>query len=61
MSTPEVGSEQWKRNEKIIAQDPVLRRARDTSEGFTKSSTIVSHTPTDAYRAGWDRIFGDKS
>ena len=60
--TPEKDSPQWRRNESIIAKNPVLRAARDTSEGFTRSSTIstTQQTVTDAYREGWQRIFGAK-
>lgn len=60
--TPEKDSAQWRRNESIIAKNPVLRAARDTSEGFRPGSTIstTQQTVTDAYREGWQRIFGDK-
>ena len=61
-NTPEKGTAQWKRNEKAIARDPVLRAARDTSEGFRPGSGIstTQQTVTDAYKEGWDRIWGNK-
>ena len=39
---PPKGSSQWKKNEKMIASNPVLRAARDTAEGFKASSGISS-------------------
>jgi len=53
-------STQWKKNEKIIAKNPMLRKARDISEGFKPSSGIVSADNSQAYKDGWDRIFGKK-
>lgn len=57
---PEKGSSQWKKNEKLIAKDPALRAARDVSEGFRPGSGIVSTGNSQAYKDGWDRIFGKK-
>ena len=61
-NTPDKGTAQWKRNESRIARDPVLRAARDTSEGFRPGSGISTsqQTVTDAYKEGWDRIWGNK-
>lgn len=61
-NTPEQGTAQWKRNESIIARNPTLRAARDTSEGFRPGSGISTSQQqvTDAYKDGWDRIWGKK-
>jgi hypothetical protein len=60
-NTPDKGSEQWKRNEKIINQTPFLRKMREQSEGFSgKSSSAGNWTPTEAYKANYDAIFGKK-
>lgn len=60
--TPRRGSEQWKRNEKIINTNPTLKRMRDESEGFTRSTVAGSRVggASEAYKEGWDRIFGRK-
>lgn len=61
---PEKGTTQWKRNEREIARNPVLRRARDISEGFSGNSTSTTGSrvggASEAYKDGWDRIFGSK-
>lgn len=59
---PEKNSNQWKKNEKIINENPVLRKARDISEGFSgKTSTSTGGwTPTEAYKNNYDAIFGKK-
>ncbi len=61
---PEKGTAQWKRNESAIARNPILRRARDISEGFSGNSTSLTGSrvggASDAYKEGWDRIFGNK-
>ena len=59
---PQKDSAQWRKNESLIARDPVLRQARDISEGFKPSTTSGSRVAggSDAYKAGWDRIFGNK-
>jgi len=61
-NTPDKNTSQWKRNESMIARDPVLRAARDTSEGFRPGSGISTsqQTVTEAYKTGWDRIWGNK-
>jgi hypothetical protein len=56
---PPKESKQWIKNEKIINENPVLKRARDRSEGFTKSSTIFSSGGnSQQYKDNWERIFG---
>ena len=57
---PPKDSAQWKKNEKLIATNPILRKARDISEGFKPGSGIVSSGNSQAYKDGWDRIFGKK-
>lgn len=61
-AVPEKDSAQWRKNESLIARDPVLRQARDISEGFRPSSTSGSRVAggSQAYKDGWDRIFGNK-
>ena len=61
-AVPEKNSSQWRKNESLIARDPVLREARDISEGFRPSTTSGSRVAggSEAYKAGWDRIFGSK-
>ena len=61
-NTPKKNSSQWRKNESIIAKHPGLRAARDISEGFTPGKTTGTGgwTPTDAYKANWDAIFGKK-
>lgn len=58
-NTPEKGSRQWQKNEKIINENPVLRKARDISEGFSGNSSASTSgwTPTEAYKANYDAIF----
>ena len=69
--TPDKGTKEYNRNEKIINNNPVLKKARDQSEGFNTANKSYgsshggkgsSQRPTnkDAYDAGWDRIFGKK-
>lgn len=57
---PPKNSGQWVRNEKLINQNPHLRAARDTSEGFKPSGTNNGWTPSPAYRANWAEIYGKK-
>lgn len=68
MTTPEKGSKEWIRNEKIINETPALKEMRDNSEGF-KYKPGQTHggkgsarrgTDDDLYAQGWDRIFGKK-
>ena len=66
---PKQGSDQWKKNEKIINENPTLKRMRDETQGFnTKARSYGSshggkgsaQRPGNeqAYRDNWDRIFG---
>ena len=56
MSIPKKGSDQWKRNEKLIASNPVLRAARDGAEGFKPSSGISSYDNSEEYKNNFDKI-----
>lgn len=59
--TPDKGSKQWVKNEKIINSNPFLRKMRDQSEGFSgATSSTGGWTPTEAYKANYDAIFGKK-
>jgi hypothetical protein len=53
---PKKGSSQWKKNEKAIASHPMLRAARDTSEGFKPGSGISTGVNDAEYKAGYDKI-----
>ena len=57
---PKKESAQWKKNESIIAKNPQLKRMRDIQQGFKPSSTIRVADNSQAYKDGWDRIFGNK-
>ena len=46
--------------EKLIDSSPQLRQARDIANGFKPSSGISSGANDQAYKDGWDRIFGKK-
>ena len=56
MSIPKKGSDQWKRNEKLIASNPALRAARDGAEGFKPSSGISSYDNSEEYKNNFDKI-----
>lgn len=71
--TPDKGSKQWNKNEKIINQNPVLKKARDAAEGFnTSKRSYGSHhggkgssgrpmeVSKEQFEDNWDRIFGKK-
>lgn len=54
---PTKGSSQWKKNEKMIASNPVLRAARDTAEGFKASSGITTGGDvSQQYKDNYDKI-----
>ena len=66
---PKEGSAQWKKNEKIINENPTLKRARDQAQGYNVNSRSygASHGGKgsarrggndQAYRDNWDLIFG---
>jgi hypothetical protein len=73
---PEKNTSQWKKNEKLINENPVLKHARDTAEGIEKpaghyknnsgqwhggkGSTPRVNTNSKQYRDNFDRIFGKK-
>lgn len=59
-NTPDKNTPQWRKNESMIAKNPTLRAARDASEGFKPGSSISTsqQTVTDAYKDGWERIWG---
>lgn len=56
--TPEKGTAQWKRNEKLINETPALKQLRDVSEGFSErnSSRISTGTVSEQYKANYDKI-----
>jgi hypothetical protein len=69
--TPDKGTKEYNRNEKIINNTGMLKKARDQSEGFNTANKTYSNTgagkgssqrPTnhEAYSDNWDRIFGKK-
>lgn len=58
---PKKGSSQWKKNEKIIASNPVLRAARDGAEGFKASSGITTGGDVSPeYKSNYDKIVWTK-
>ena len=70
-TVPEKGTSQWKKNEKIINENPALKRARDIAEGIEKPASAYSNNGgkgsaaksfvySQQYKDNWDRIFGNK-
>ena len=57
---PAKGSAQWKKNEKIIATNPMLRAARDAAEGFKAGSGIVTGGASEEYKSQYDKIVWTK-
>jgi len=67
---PKKGTSQWRKNETIINNNPALKQARDISEGLEKTkpgaytnnggkgSSARPGTYSQAYKDGWERIFG---
>ena len=53
---PPKGSDQWKKNEKLIASNPTLRAARDRSEGFKPGGEIRTNPASELYKANYDKI-----
>lgn len=53
---PKKGTDQWKKNESIIAKNPLLRRVRDKAEGFKPGSGISTGPNDEQYKAGYDQI-----
>lgn len=67
-NTPEKGTKEYNRNEKIINENPVLKKARDQSEGFNTANKSYgstgagkgsSYRPSNksVYDDNFDRIF----
>lgn len=72
-SIPERNSQQWKKNEKTINDNPVLKQARDIAEGLQKPDHKYKNssgnwhggkgsrprvdTSSDQYKDNFDRIF----
>jgi hypothetical protein len=68
---PKEGSAQWKKNEKIINENPTLKKARDQAQGYNVNSRSYGATHggkgsarrggnEQAYRDNWDKIFGKR-
>lgn len=71
---PEKNTSQWKKNEKIINENPALKQARDIAEGVEKPARHYKssggqwhggkgsrprvNTNSQQYKDNWDRIFG---
>ena len=53
---PDKNTTQWKKNEKLISKHPMLKAARDVSEGFTPSSGVSTGVNDEQYKAGYDKI-----
>ena len=53
---PDKNTTQWRKNEKIINQNKVLKSARDKVEGFSKTSMITTGVNDEQYKAGYDQI-----
>jgi len=58
---PDKKSKQWKKNESIIARNPLLRAERDKTQGFKPTSSIRVSDNSQEYKDGWERIFGNKN
>ena len=53
---PERGTKRYAQNEKIINQNPVLKKARDISQGFKPSSTISTGADvSQQYKDNYDK------
>ena len=54
---PETNTDRWKKNEKLINQDPALKRVRDIQQGFKPSSTITTGADvSQQYKDNYDKI-----
>ena len=54
---PRKGSATWRKNEKTIAKNPLLRSVRDTAEGFKPSSGISNAGDiSQEYKDNFDKI-----
>ena len=71
-NVPKTNSSEWKKNEKIINENPALKRARDIAQGLEKPAhkytgagggtgrLTVGGVPSKEFSDNWDRIFGKK-
>lgn len=68
---PDKGTSEWKKNETIINNNSALKQARDIAEGIEKpahkytsagggTGRLTTGANSDAYKDGWDRIFGNR-
>lgn len=54
---PTAGSDRWKKNEKLINQDPALKKVRDIQQGFKPTSTITTGADvSEQYKNNYDKI-----
>jgi len=53
---PDKNTTQWRKNEKVINQNKVLKSARDKVEGFSKTSMITTGVNDEQYKEGYDKI-----
>jgi hypothetical protein len=53
---PEKGTRRYAQNEKIINQNPALKKARDIAQGFKPTSTISTGVNDEQYKKGYDQI-----
>ena len=54
---PESNTDRWKKNEKLINQDPALKRVRDIQQGFKPTSTISTGADvSQQYKDNYDKI-----
>jgi len=54
---PETNTDRWKKNEKLINQDPALKRVRDIQQGFKPTSTITTGADvSQQYKDNYDKI-----
>ena len=49
-------SHDWKKTETLITKNPILRKARDISEGFKPGSTISTGVNDQQYKDNFDKI-----
>ena len=68
---PEKGTRNYNRNEKIINNNPALKKARDVAQGLQKPDSAYSSSAgkgstyrqgdySQQYKDNWERIFGNK-
>ena len=58
---PKKNSRKWVKNESLIAKNPMLRAARDKSEGFKPSSGITTGANDQQYKDNYDKINWNKN